>query len=712
MDSLNIFDDRIEKIIGTSNGSGDVRLSRLLPYNSNVGVSAEERAGLLGSFVGDYFETPEAVRVSARERLNELVAASENKTTIDEVIKTPEGQKIIDFATRRIKYIQDKTKLLGSSNNYLAPYSLIHPYALIKLAGATGASSSSSGVDSLIDVAYKRKWYEVDSANGGYAKNPTTTAIINWGAQDERGRFPYSFTDFVFCKYWNKIQNNRMITLRRYPNPVTDSVEPGNYISEASGEALGKENAPDANPAKTPFAPLCTAVTYFGEGTENVLSDILAFTVGYEWEEIESDVWKTTSTQPEEGNITNGLDTYVTGPLNSFAKMTGILSDLRGKNKIIPTDAVGLPPDPYHEGPYENRILGPMNVINKVHKRKRGLTFSQDGLTITFDYVSRPISHVNNKAVMLDLLANIMLMTSSSGTFFGGLHRYRCEHPAVYPWRSTGTLDKLYKGKLFGKDGAISNVLSEAFSTDNFTFAMNFAKDILNDIVSAAGNLLNKILGRDTGNTKEDSSTAIKRAEGTMGRAIAAKYLKGATIPWLQGAKALLTGDPIGDWHLTIGNPLNPIATIGNLIVESGEIKFSDELGPDDFPIGFTAKIKLKHGMGRDKDAVESMFNRGYGRIYSLPDHFKSSADGETRVDDFTGTDLDNNRVEQWSAIQPSGRDYIAKIKNVELSNHGTFFQGLNQYNLNLNSLGTDTTFVGYSKGLYVSSPWATHYIL
>lgn len=116
--------------------------------------------------------------------------------------------------------------------------------------------------------------------------------------------------------------------------------------------------------------------------------------------------------------------------------------------------------------------------------------------------------------------------------------------------------------------------------------------------------------------------------------------------------------------------------------------------------------------MGRDKDAVESMFNRGYGRIYSLPDHFKSSADGETKIDEWTGNTNGRTNIEEWSAIAPAGRDYISKIANPSLSNHGTLFNGLNQYDLDLSSLGQNTKLTDVSKGLYISSPWATHYIL
>jgi len=41
--------------------------------------------------------------------------------------------------------------------------------------------------------------------------------------------------------------------------------------------------------------------------------------------------------------------------------------------------------------------------------------------------------------------------------------------------------------------------------------------------------------------------------------------------------------------------------------------------------------------MARDRDAIQSMFNRGMGRIYDLPDGFTGSADYETAVDSKTG---------------------------------------------------------------------------
>lgn len=718
----NVFDARLYKAIGiTTSGESSFSSSAInviQPYSSDPNYT--------GDFSGDYYETPEAVYISARERIDELVA---NK---DPQLESKKA-KIMEWAEKRKNAIVNTVNDFQTSGEYVGPYSMIHPYAVLKLAGATGRNN----IGTLFDTADNRRWYEVDSDDYGYTKNPTTSAIIKWSEQDERRRFPYAFTDFVFCKYWNKIQNNRMITLRRYPAPVTDSVEPAAYkestISPDAGNS-NKINSQSAERSDAPFGPLATAVTYFGEGTGNSLSDLLSFSVGYEWKEMEGDVWKTTSQQPEEGAIVNPSDSYLSGSLQMMTRTLGILGDLQGKNNINPVFASNsVPPDPYHDGPYENRILGPINVINKAYKRERGLKFTQEGLKIKFEYVSRPIANVNNKAIMLDLLANIMLLTSSRGTFFGGLHRYRTEKPAVYPWRNTGILNNLYKGKLFGKSGAIQQTLHTAFNEENFSFTMNFGKTIFQGIMNMASDLINQITGKGKRGDQDkirNGRQALKQAQNTAGRAIAAKYMKGVTIPWLQNAKAILTGDPIGDWHLTIGNPLNPIATIGNLILDHGEIKFSDELGPDDFPIGFTAELTLKHAMGRDRDAAESMFNRGTGRIYSLPGNFVSSADRQTVVDAYTKADAQkaqnmdvnaflsnknkdangaysNNRIESWSAIATTGFDYISKIGNSKLPTAGNAMQALNHYNLTINDANSIIQLP-----VYASTPWATHYIL
>jgi hypothetical protein len=108
-------------------------------------------------------------------------------------------------------------------------------------------------------------------------------------------------------------------------------------------------------------------------------------------------------------------------------------------------------------------------------------------------------------------------------------------------------------------------------------------------------------------------------------------------MPNVKGMHALLTGNPVGNWHVTVGNPLNPIMVIGNLICTDMRFEFSEELGPDDFPLELKVVYNLEHGMARDKGSIQSMFNRGGGKIYELPDYIRASSDYETKVDDYTG---------------------------------------------------------------------------
>lgn len=692
----------------------DKRLYKVIQFgNTYEGATLIKPGGSsYASFAGDFYESPTAALVSGSETLSNLKPGTD-------------AYKNVEAATKdRVKKLTNH--ISKESAKYNAGFSFIHPYALIRLNGMDPNDASTTSAQIIDDAASKqKKWYEtgisvtsdssVDSSVRGipfYAKNPTTGDLINWGNSDVRGRFPYMFQDFIFCKYWNKIENNRLITLRRYPAPVVDAVEP--EVDSSSNQYA-------------PFSPLSTMVTYFGEGTGNSLKELMSFSYKYNWEELKADVWQTTSSQLEDGNAINSSASWLSGGLGVITKALGIIDDLQGKDYIDSGDAVGLPPDPYSDGPYENRILGPVNVINNTYKRERGLTFTQDSLVVTFEYMSRPIAHVNNKAIMLDLLANVLAMTYASGTFFGGAHRYRCEHPAIYPWKDTNSLNKLYQGKLFGKEGAFHDILGSIFNSENKNWVLNIATGVIDAVKAVANDLINAVTGnvpsddaKAKGNkAKENGQQIAQSFMDTAGRAMAAKFLKGQQAPWLQGARAILTGEPVGDWHLTIGNPLNPIATIGNLIVMDSKIEFSDELGPDDFPIGFKATITLQHGMGRDKDAIESMFNRGIGRIYILPDKFVSSADSETKVDSFTGKE-NNPFVDEFKAdgkygvLQTTG-SYHVTGNTAELEIGKDTKASLPQYQATMRQLkvGDKDNPNGFSVVNKINTqPWAMHKIL
>ena len=675
------------------------------------------------SYVYDWHTTPGS--------LDMQIAEAEKNTEDKEAIKGLQAKKeaVEEFAKANAK-------------EYLGARSLVHPYALVKIAGASG-NEQTMKKQLLFDNYQHRRFYEIDGGNdyaGHYAKNPTTTALIKWGNESDRNKTPYSFQDFVFCKWWNKIENNRMITLRRYASPVTDNIEFPDYETSEQAVSEGDKGSQggnltykdkDGNVVKTvggtyskkPWTPLATAVTYFGKDTGNDLSKILKFSAKYNWKEIkaESSPIEVSSTQNEAGaGLVNDSVSGVSSGLGVIARVFGVLGDIQDGKTLNMDAAVGVPEDPYTHGPYMNRILGPINVIMNTYRRERGLEFKQDGLILNFEYIARPISGINNKAIIMDLLANILVLGYSSGSWFGGMWKYHCDKPAMYPWKYGDVMNKLHRGQIFGKNGAIDSLGRNLFS-DGKGLVETFIPDVTNLLKGLWDGAVNSVkalfMPKDERSDDEKRQAAQDAAqEGfamaagtgtakTIQKLIAAKITRGTSVPYLRGQRALLTGEPVGDWHLTIGNPFNPIAMIGNLVVKDLSIEFYDELGPDDFPIGFKATITLAHGLGRDRDAIESMFNRGFGRIYTLSSDFRSSADGETKVDGYTGsieprTQYDEIRMTYYGG----GTRGIMKKQEGPLQNAGSIYAGDVR---NIKSLAANSDYNGkFSIASYYINPW------
>lgn len=675
------------------------------------------------SYVYDWHTTPGS--------LDMQIAEAEKNTEDKEAIKGLQAKKeaVEEFAKANAK-------------EYLGARSLVHPYALVKIAGASG-NEQTMKKQLLFDNYQHRRFYEIDGGNdyaGHYAKNPTTTALIKWGNESDRNKTPYSFQDFVFCKWWNKIENNRMITLRRYASPVTDNIEFPDYETSEQAVSEGDKGSQggnltykdkDGNVVKTvggtyskkPWTPLATAVTYFGKDTGNDLSKILKFSAKYNWKEIkaESSPIEVSSTQNEAGaGLVNDSVSGVSSGLGVIARVFGVLGDIQDGKTLNMDAAVGVPEDPYTHGPYMNRILGPINVIMNTYRRERGLEFKQDGLILNFEYIARPISGINNKAIIMDLLANILVLGYSSGSWFGGMWKYHCDKPAMYPWKYGDVMNKLHRGQIFGKNGAIDSLGRNLFS-DGKGLVETFIPDVTKLLKGLWDGAVNSVkalfMPKDERSDDEKRQAAQDAAqEGfamaagtgtakTIQKLIAAKITRGTSVPYLRGQRALLTGEPVGDWHLTIGNPFNPIAMIGNLVVKDLSIEFYDELGPDDFPIGFKATITLAHGLGRDRDAIESMFNRGFGRIYTLSSDFRSSADGETKVDGYTGsieprTQYDEIRMTYYGG----GTRGIMKKQEGPLQNAGSIYAGDVR---NIKSLAANSDYNGkFSIASYYINPW------
>jgi hypothetical protein len=81
----------------------------------------------------------------------------------------------------------------------------------------------------MYDVRDSRRFYSYTSDGTTQSitqvASPTVTQIIEWSNKDIWGRTPYSYQDFVYCKWFGIIPNNRLITLRRYHAPTRDNLQ-------------------------------------------------------------------------------------------------------------------------------------------------------------------------------------------------------------------------------------------------------------------------------------------------------------------------------------------------------------------------------------------------------------------------------------------------------------------------------------------------------
>jgi hypothetical protein len=144
-----------------------------------------------------------------------------------------------------------------------------------------------------------------------------------------------------------------------------------------------------------------------------------------------------------------------------------------------------------------------------------------------------------------------------------------------------------------------------------------------NKSLKALSNAINSNFGIDLSSISSFSDLGAL-AKGIIDKAKGAGFgaaLKGMVSnqlgrPAVYAFDSLLTGDNSGQWHVTIGNPLNPIAVMGNLVLTNAEISHSGPLGLDDFPTDLKVTVTLKHARPRDSVDIQRMYTMGRTAIY------------------------------------------------------------------------------------------------
>ena len=444
--------------------------------------------------------------------------------------------------------------------------------------------------------------------------NPTAGRLIKWGAEVSGatpvGFQPYSYTDFMYCKHYGKIPNNRLITLRRYPFPIGDSLRLGG----------NRRNA----------IPVAQAVTWFGGETANTLNSLGVFNWDIPWKTIDA--------------VDGATGQTITGNEITLNDLLGLVKKVgTGGEQIasaitaayvgtVGTDASMSESSGYEEkiqkyqknlydqtsGPYWNRIYGPVNVITKSSMRSRGIQtgFESNPISLKFQYSFRSFNGMSPKIAALEIISNFMNLTYQDAQFLGQLARYFPKLGVKFDPTTTE---------------AIGNILTSWGSTHAGNNSQEF------------GTIFANLIGA----VKLAGSNIVSDPLGTGAKVLQAGLMRpdmlGNAIPELISIKSALSDRPVGEWHITVGNPMNPIFVMGDLICSEVKMAWDDEIGPDDFPTGVTFTVTLKQGKPRDKTAIERMLNHGQTKLTAGALRTSSQEDtfGEennTAWDQITGT--------------------------------------------------------------------------
>lgn len=450
------------------------------------------------------------------------------------------------------------------------------------------------------------------------------------------GQARYKYADFMFCKELG-MPNNHLITLRRYATPIGDmimgsnSVDTDYYTVKTTRTATSSKDKSSNTTTKTvrmysntaQLADVGHICCYFG-GEDNKLEDILKYSFKSTFKELNSEIQRRPSEEDTResplGRIINSTSrNYASHMANSSAGSNNIIkwgaNNYKGPGGGVIQKLFGS--KSWYEGAEalyhvdKNKVYEPKNTIQQMDAYEGKLQFTHE-FTLVFSYKMRAYDNISPKAAMLDLLANVTRVCYNKGKFWGGAKQINGPQPNPSGWNKANAFidnawDKLGSG-------------IEAFLTGGVDF-QELLGNLGNALQGLCANVANQIQSIFSGGLKGAGQVLVDKFKHLDSKFGIADQLKGALKdsigrPALYVWDSLLSGDNTGMWHLTIGNPLQPIVTIGNLEVTNTEIQHLGPLGIDDFPTELKVTVSLKHARPRDAVSIEKMYMMGGRAIY------------------------------------------------------------------------------------------------
>lgn len=429
-------------------------------------------------------------------------------------------------------------------------------------------------------------------------------------ADSPLGAARYRLVDFMYCKDLGRVSNNHLITLRKFPLPV------GDYIYEYAGN---RKYFDGHNPWAT-TGDVGRLVSWFGTD-DNKLEDICKYETEFTWKEITNQIQEIESQEDDSsrdilGKISNSLNpAYNSYTLKYGGASHDLVTTLGGR--IHENWLTKSSPD-YRQmtSMYSdnNRVYTPMNTVQDNTIPEGRLKLSQE-ITLNFSYKLRAYEDINPKSAFLDLIGNILEVTYYRGHYWKGEARLIGPPVNRSAWdTATALIDNAWE-RLGGF------VKSMAYGDTSFPDILGSLSNMAQGVMDAVSNVGQKIVDQINGNNGDIGRTFYDilakanndiRFTDAIKRQIKNKFGR----PAMYAMNSLIEGDNFGPWHLTIGNPYNPIMSIGNLCLRNATITHSGPLGIDDFPSEIKVTCTLKPARSRDLVEISKYYTRGLNALY------------------------------------------------------------------------------------------------
>lgn len=527
----------------------------------------------------------------------------------------------IDYGKRPSSSTKDPAlENIFSSQDQLIPRSNIDNRVIINYKNfvQAGIYTPKNGADVFVNKIVSNNRFKQVSF-----KDPSIETIVQFLSKSGTPTTKISFADFLYCKKLGAYPNNRLVILRRFYQPVDDDLI-------------------DSTFGNTNQVPLSVMVTWFDEFPVKI-------TFGEEWATFKTGLVS---------EISNTVDS-----LTGLKKVTDKfnISNLfgGGEGDSVGTQNVSAPwlktlwyqfiDDLYRDGstqipPHFRNVLTEVNPnLIRESMIRRGLSFQME-FTLKFTYVMRYINGIDPHLAMHNIIANAIRMGTSTST-------------TIFP-KTAGFLPKLVTSL---NEGRIVSALTEIYNNISTYLTNKEKKATIQGFAQIITNVVGSFVQTEN-NSPQPSNTPTATLKENQDNNSNGETEKGKTdytnfgknfsrqlfsLYRFKLAAALQAdmGLPSGVWHVTIGNPFNPIISCGDLILSSGgavTMKMNNELSYDDQPTEVEFSISLKPARNRGAQEIEQLFNAGRGRIYVYP---RIEDDPDLFLDDANPTTANKNNA-------------------------------------------------------------------